>query len=183
MPKEKQGSEKKTVHIILVSIGAMTALAIAAAVAVRFTGAGVQLEPEPTIVMSPGGGRGTVVAPEYVDRIRDEFDIPVKDGAYRTRMSVDWQFPSSDEPSTNAYVENAPTNTRTVYFDLILTETNELIYSSPFIPVGARIENFTLDARIPAGQHSGTVVYHLVDDDHQEISTVSVAVTLNILTG
>lgn len=126
-------------------------------------------------------GRGTVVTPENVEEILANRDRPVEDGHYRTIMNVDWIFPNSSEPSVNAFVENSTSNSRTVYFDLVLAETNELVYSSPFIPVGSRLEKFTLDAFVPAGVHSGIVTYHLVDDDYREITSVSVGVTLQIM--
>ena len=105
----------------------------------------------------------------------------MEDGYYETRMNVEWKFPNSKTESTNAYVENSPNNKRTVYFDLTLADTNELIYSSPFIPVGVRLEKFKLDAEVPAGEYTGIVTYHLVDDDYRELTTVSVSVTLRIL--
>lgn len=134
-----------------------------------------------TPAVSDTGGRGTVATPENIDEIRASIDEPVQDGYYNTRMNVDWNFQDSKTPSSNAMVENSERNTRTVYFDLFLDETNELIYSSPFIPVGSKLENFALDAEISKGDHTATVVYHLVDDDYQEITTVSVSVNLHIL--
>jgi hypothetical protein len=136
---------------------------------------------EPTIVTTDTGVRGTVATPENIDEIKAQVNEPVQDGYYRTRMSVDWDFQTSQTPSHNAYVENAPQNTRTVYFDVILDDTNELVYSSPFIPVGAKLEDFALDAKLAKGDYTATVVYHLVDDAHQEITTLSVSVNLHIL--
>jgi hypothetical protein len=95
-------------------------------------------------------------------------------------MNTDWDFQTSQTPSHNAYVENAPQNTRMVYFDVILDDTNELVYSSPFIPVGGKLEEFALDAKLSKGDYAATVIYHLVDDDHKEITTVSVSVNLHI---
>jgi flagellar basal body-associated protein FliL len=175
----KQGSRKKIVHITLTCVA--TVAVIVATTMITLWLSGNQAKPGTTVIIPDSGGRGTVVMPENVDEIRVQLGKPVEDGSYRTKMNVDWVFQNSNEPSKNAYVENAPNNTRTVYFDLILEETNKLIYSSPFIPVGARLENFKLDAFVPAGQHRAIVIYHLVDDDHQELTTVSVAVTLHIL--
>jgi hypothetical protein len=136
-------------------------------------------EPAPAAAPTEGG-RGVVAMPDNIEEIREKMRQPVEDGYYETRMNVEWEFPSSDAESTNAYVENSPNNKRTVYFDLMLADTNELIYSSPFIPVGAKLEKFKLDAKIPAGEHTGIVTYHLVDDDYRELTTVSVSVTLRI---
>jgi len=176
---DKEVGRKKRSRKILLSVGAVALVALAVVIAFQL---GANRQPEPIVLeMSDQGGRGFVVTEDNVEEMLEQLNRPVEDGYYRTRMNVDWVFPSSSEPSTNAHVENADTNTRTVYFDLVLADTNELIYSSPFIPVGAKLENFTLDAHVPAGEHSGIVTYHLVDDDFQEISTVSVSVNLRIM--
>jgi len=59
--------------------------------------------------------------------------------------------------------------------------TNELLYSSPYIPVGSILEEITLVKELPAGDYDTIVKYHLVDDDMKELSTVSVSVKLHIL--
>lgn len=127
------------------------------------------------------GGRGMVATPENIEQILEDLEKPVEDGYYEARMSIEWTFDTWDAISTDAYVENLTSNTRTVYFDLLLSDTEELIYSSPYIPVGGRLDNFALNTELSAGEYSGIVVYHLVDDDFNEISTVSVSVKLIIL--
>jgi flagellar basal body-associated protein FliL len=138
------------------------------------------LKKEPVPTVQQGNARGTVVTEENAEDMREQISQPVEDGSYRTRMNVEWNFGKSTEPSSNAYVENAETNRRTVYFDLTLEETGELLYSSPFIPVGEKLEKFPLDVELPVGEHKGIVKYHLVDDEGAEITTVSVKVTLNV---
>jgi flagellar basal body-associated protein FliL len=175
--QEKQEKKRKPLHVVLACVGAVIVIAVVAVIAFRF---GANRQPEPVVVTPEIGGRGIVAVPENVDELRERATQPVEDGYYETRMNVEWVFPSSSEPSRNAYVENSTNNKRIVYFDLMLSDTNELIYSSPFIPVGAKLENFALDARVPAGEYAGVVTYHLVDDDYQELTTVSVGVTLRI---
>lgn len=177
-PREMTSNKKKPFWIALACVGVAAVLIAAVIIAFKL---GAAKQPDSVIVESDTGGRGTVVLPDNLDDLREKLDQPIEDGYYETRMNVDWVFPSSKEPSTTAYVENSVNNTRTVYFDLTLADTKELIYSSPFIPVGARIEGFTLDAEVPAGEYDGIVTYHLVDDDQQEVSTVSVSVKLRVL--
>jgi hypothetical protein len=175
---EKKDSQKMDPFRKKLLIGGATVLVVVALVAAYRLGVGSRvtvIEADPV-----AGGRGVVAVPENVDELREKAQQPVEDGYYETRMNVEWEFPGPGEASTNAYVENSTNNKRTVYFDLVLRETNELIYSSPFIPVGAKLEKFKLDAEIPRGEHRGIVTYHLVDDDHKELTTVSVAVTLRV---
>jgi len=125
-------------------------------------------------------GRGILVTPGNLEEIIDRLSEPVPDGHYLTTMNLDWVFDTWDTPSRNAFVENATDNVRTVYFDLFLDSTGELIYSSPFMPVGARLEGFALEAPVPAGEHPATVTYHLVDDEFRNLSSLSVMVRLII---
>jgi flagellar basal body-associated protein FliL len=175
---KKQITEKgKTFRTVLIIGSAVVAVFAVGIIAFML---GSKYKPEVVAATPVVGGRGIVAVPENVEELREKAKKPVEDGYYETRMNVEWDFPSSSEPSTNAYVENSLNNKRTVYFDLTLADTKELIYSSPFIPVGAKLEKFTLDTQLPAGEYAGIVTYHLVDDDYQELTTVSVSVTLNI---
>jgi len=126
------------------------------------------------------GGRGTIVANNNADEMQEEYLRPVEDGYFEVRQNMNWIFPGPGQPSSNAYVENSTNNTRTVYIDVILADSHELVYSSPFIPLGAKLENFTLDVELPSGEHAVIVTYNLVDDDHQLITTASVTTTLHI---
>jgi len=126
-------------------------------------------------------GRGTLVTSENAKRLAEEAKEPIADGYYTTSMNVDWYFDNGKAKSSNAYVENDVSNTRTVYFDLLMVGTNELLYSSPYIPVGSILEEITLVKELPAGDYDTIVKYHLVDDDMKELSTVSVSVKLHIL--
>lgn len=125
--------------------------------------------------------RGVIVTPYNVDEIREWLETPVEDAHFTVSMNSDWVFERWNTPSINAHVENSTFNTRTVYFDLVLRETGELIFSSPFLPVGAVLDQVTLNTRLEPGIHPASVVYHLVDDDFNELTSVVVAVTLQIL--
>lgn len=135
---------------------------------------------ETNIEPSPTGGRGTVVTEENAAEIQEQINnaTPTPDGSYVTSMSIDWHFKGLT--STDAYVANAVENTRTVYFDLLLADTGDLIYSSPYLPVGAELKEITLDKELEAGTYETILVYHLVDDEENEISTLSIALTIYV---
>lgn len=124
--------------------------------------------------------RATIVTEDNVDEVIKQMEEPVEDGYYSCKMNVDWNFADSSQPSYNAYVANSDSNTRTVYFDVSLEEDNTLVYSSPYIPVGEELKEITLTEKLSAGDYPAIVTYHLVDDDHKELSNVSVTVTLHI---
>lgn len=127
-------------------------------------------------------GRGTVITEENVEEALDELNaVDPKYNQYTAKMNFDWVFDRWDVPSDNAKVENIESNEVTVYFDLILQETNELVYSSPFIPAGSKLENFALAEEVPAGEYPAIVTYHLVDENNNDVSELSMSVTLTIL--
>lgn len=126
-------------------------------------------------------GRATFISKENVEEVKQEMEAPVEDAYYTTSMTIDWNFYDGKSVSTNAYVANITANKRTVYFDVNLSETGELVYSSPYLPVGERMEEIALDKELPKGDYPAIITYHLVDDNHEELTTVSVAITLHIL--
>lgn len=164
--------KKKTVHVVL---------ALSIVVIIALLGTVIYLLTRPQEAPAPqatDGVRATIVTPENVDEVKNKEKVGI--GYYSCKMNVDWNFKDSSSPSYNAYVANSENNNNTVYFDLILDETGELLYSSPYIPVGSELEDITLDANLKAGDYSATVTYHLVDEENNELSTVSVAVTLHV---
>jgi hypothetical protein len=173
------GRRAKTILIAAVSVATAAVIAVVAMAAYMF-GKSANINVLSVERATVAEGRGTVVNEDNVEEVLEKMKEPVQDGYYRMRMNNDWTFPAGDKPSTNAYVENADTNTRTVYIDVFRDDTEELVYSSPFIPVGAKIEKFALDAKLPKGEYAATATYHLVDDNHNEITTASVAVTLRV---
>lgn len=137
------------------------------------------IERQPTEI--PREPRGVIVTPENVEEVMERMERQAEDAYFTASMNVEWLFPRGDEPSSNAFVANSTANSRTIYFDLLLDATDEILFSSPFIPVGARIDEVLLNTVLPAGNHPATVVYNLVDDDFYEVATVSVAVILRVL--
>lgn len=125
--------------------------------------------------------RDTVVTEENVEKIKQQLQEPVEDGYYKTKMSVDWTFEDGKSVSSDAYVANSKDNTRKVYFEVNRSDTNELVYSSPYLPVGTELKEIKLDKDLPAGDYECVLTYHLVDDEDEELTTVSVTVNLHIL--
>lgn len=149
------------------------AVALAAAVAVLLLTRADMAE----TAAPPADDRPTVVSSGNAQSVRDSIDQPVEDGAYQVTMNLTWVF---DGDSSDAYVENSTNNTRTVYFDVFRADTNELLYSSPYIPVGEKLTGFALDTPLEPGSYEGLVTYHLVDGDHNELSSLSVTVGLEV---
>lgn len=126
--------------------------------------------------------RNVVVNSENVERVLENLEteerVPV--GNYEVTMNSTWNFAHGDSPSDNAYVENAKSNTNSVYFDVIRSDTEETIYESPILPVGSYLEDITLDKVLPAGTYDCLLIYHLLDDKNKSISTVKLTLTIVI---
>jgi len=108
---------------------------------------------------------------EAVEALVNEPTVPV--GYYEVSMNFSWSFPDGASPSSNAYVENKPTNTNAVYFDVVLEEDESVtLYESPVLPLGTHINEVTLLRDLDAGTYPCVIVYHLVDDRQETISTL-----------
>jgi hypothetical protein len=123
-----------------------------------------------------------VVTPDNVEEVIAELDqaeiTPV--GSYEVVMNTDWVFPDSSSASSNAYVENSVENQNTVYFTIMLANATTPIYESPLIPVGSHMEDINLDTELDAGTYDAVMTYHMMDDDNNETSSVSVSMTITI---
>ena len=170
--------------------GCVTAVAIVAAAVIVAYRMGANREIEPIVqVIERGsvqragtvGGRGVLLTPENMDAMRVGEEISPRATHFTTSMNTHWIFPNgSTQASSNATVGNSTFNYYTVYFDVFLIETGELLYASPFMPVGARVEGFALEVELPPGSHNAIAIFHLVDDDFEEISDVSINIAIHV---
>jgi hypothetical protein len=117
-------------------------------------------------------------AEDIAKKILDEERVPL--GSYEVTMSTTWNFKNGTSASEDAFVANDKNNTNAVYFDLILSDTEEVILASPIIPLGMKMNKITLDTDLPKGTYDCVCTYHLIDDENKPISKVNVAVTVNV---
>lgn len=124
--------------------------------------------------------REYVVTKDNVEEIREELQETLSDAYYTVTMTTEWTCSAATNESKDAYIANSTDNNRTVYFNLLLPNTGEVIYSSPFIPVGEELKGLTLDKGLPVGKNTVWVEYHLVDENEQELTTVTVTATITV---
>ena len=117
---------------------------------------------------------------DNVDTIMEDMTEKVAEGMFECMMTTEWTFENGDSESPNAYVANVENNRYTIYFDVYEKESNELLYSSPLLPVGTEIRNIKLDMKLAAGEYKAVVLYTLVDDDEQEVSSAGFNITISI---
>jgi hypothetical protein len=100
----------------------------------------------------------------------EEMRKEVEEGMFECNMSMTWTFDDGSAKSEDAYVANSTNNKYPIYFDVYMNDSNELVYSSPILPVGAELTNFSLDKNLDPGTYKATVMYSLIRDaDSQEV--------------
>lgn len=167
MAKKRRKRKNGLIIILLVSILALLGIIIL-----------LLLRRQPKEVVE--NGRSVLITEDNVD----EFDSnagSVEDGYYLVTMNTAWEFDNGRAESNNAFVANAKENSRTVYFDVILSDTDEVIYSSPYMPVGTELRNFALSRALEAGEYSAVVKYYLVNDNYEVIDDIAAEISISIL--
>jgi hypothetical protein len=76
-------------------------------------------------------------------------------------------------------ISNPSVNNYDMYVTLWLDETEEEIYRSGLIPLGARIEQLELNRALEPGEYPATLVYNQVEND-EVVSQINVAVILSV---
>lgn len=127
--------------------------------------------------------RNVVITPENVEEVLEELEEGEKTepGYYTVTMDTTWHFATGSESSYDAIVLNVEKNTHDVYFDIVLeNDESVVLYESPVIPRGGRLENITLDTILNAGTYNCVVIYHLIDENQDTVSTLRVALKIVI---
>lgn len=123
-----------------------------------------------------------VITPDNVDEVLAELKDSQKTalGQYEVSMNTEWEFENGKSASSNAYVENPVANTNDVYFDIVRSDTEETIYTSPTIPVGSHLEGITLDTALEAGNYPCVLTYHLLNESGEAISSLNIALDITV---
>ncbi len=118
-----------------------------------------------------------VIEQMIAEPTEEEAEIPM---SYTATMNSRWHFDKGDAESDDAYVANNANNTTDMYFDVVRNDTEEIIYSSPVIPVGGDIRKFKLDKALEPGVYECTIIYYLVDSDQNVLTTVNMWVEITV---
>ncbi len=113
-----------------------------------------------------------------------EVDEKAANATFTTDMNMIWNFPSGSAVSTNAQIGNSTSNLYECYFELFLDDEEQtLLYSSPVLPVGKRLDKLELNEVLPDGAHEAVCIFHILDDEDpdRELGTVSFAVSLMVV--
>lgn len=167
---EQNVAAKKTVKKNVV-LGVVLVAVVLAVVIIFFLSKEPEDEPK----------RNVVVTKDNIEEITDDMmnQDYIEPGYYSTSMSTTWHFATGNAISEDAYVANVEENTNDIYFDVFLADDeNEAILKSPILPRGSELDNIALDVQLSAGTYDCVMVYHLVDEEQNTISTLRVGFTI-----
>jgi hypothetical protein len=114
-----------------------------------------------------------------VEKMREE----VAEGMFKCDMPTTWMFRKGGSEPVELYVANHPDNTKPIYFDVYLEETDELIYSSPVLKVDTKWTDISLNKELEPGTYRAKVAYKLLtDEESQEVySSVNFIVLIKVI--
>lgn len=174
-----EGSKKKKTNVILIC-GVVVIIALLVVIIVLLMGNKEEVSEAPEsneVATAEEPRRSVVVTKDTVDDILDDMmqQEYVEPGYYSASMTTEWHFATGDAVSEDAYVQNLRENTNDVYFDVFLAENEEeAIYESPVLPRGSELGGIALDTALSAGTYDCVMVYHLIDEEQNTVSTLRV---------
>lgn len=182
MSNRKENTEKKNKNMIVIIIAALVIViaALIVCVVLLLTKQKEEQVPDSGNVTNTSVLDRGFVNEDNIENIMDEMTEKVSEGMFECKMTTAWTFDDGKSAAPNAYVANVENNLYTLYFDVYEETTNELLYSSPMLPVGTEIKNFKLDKELPAGEYDAVVMYTMVDENLEEVSSVGFKVTISV---
>lgn len=106
-----------------------------------------------------------VITEENYKQIIEDMDNQVQEGYFETYMNTDWTFPDGTSETTDAILGNSPNNKKPIRCEVMLADTEEVIFTTGVLPVGAELPPFKLDKDLDAGTYDAVCMVYLLDED------------------
>lgn len=181
--QEKQNKSQNKILIIVV-VAAIVVIAVLIGIIIGMVQSRVEENPEAAVNSGEPEKRPILLTEDNIDEMAEQIlnrtepeGVPL---SYQVTMNSTWEFEDGKSPSKNAYVANSVNNETAVYFDVIRNDTQETIYQSPVIPLGMDLEDIVLDQDLDAGNYECTLIYHLIDDDQNTLTTVNMWLMIKV---
>lgn len=124
-------------------------------------------------------GGNLLITEDNLGEVEQQLADQIARGAFETYMNMKWTFPNGSSPSSDAVIGNSASNRFDFYFDIMLAETNQIVFTSGVIPVGRRLMELTLTEDLPAGNYPALITYHMIDENGEVMeSDVSFSVEI-----
>jgi hypothetical protein len=179
MSSEQKADSPKSVKAVIVAGIAVIIILLIVVIVLLLTRGGKEGKEEP----KEEARRNVLVTEENVEEVADDFfnEEYTPPGYFSATMSNVWHFSTGDAESDDAYVANDKANSNDIFFDIFLADDEENpIYQSPVIPLGGDLKKIKLDESLEAGTYDCVMIYHLVDEEQNTLSTVRVGLTIEV---
>lgn len=122
-----------------------------------------------------------VIDEDNLSEIQGDIKDKVAKGMFETHMNTTWKFPDGKHASSNAVMGNAASNNYPFWFEVILKDTDEVVFTSSLLPVGTNIKKIVLDQDLDKGEYDAVVKIHMVDENNEPVEgNAGVNITLVI---
>lgn len=126
-----------------------------------------------------------VITEENYKQIMEDMENQVQEGYFETYMNTDWTFPDGASETTDAILGNSPNNKKPIRCEILMADTEEVLYSTGVLPVGAELPPFKLDVDLDAGTYDAVCMVYLLDEEedgsYTDYSNAGFNVTINVL--
>ena len=98
-------------------------------------------------------------------QIMEDMENEVQEGYFETYMNTEWTFPDGTSETTNAILGNSPNNKKPIRCEIMLADTEEVIYKTDVMPVGVELPPFKLDVDLDAGTYDAVCMVYLLNEE------------------
>lgn len=113
-------------------------------------------------------------------QIMDEMRNEVQEGYFETYMNTDWTFPDGTSETTDAILGNSPNNKKPIRCEVRLADTEEVVFKTDVLPVGAELPPFKLDVDLEAGTYEAVCEVYLLNEEKDGTYTDSSNAGFNV---
>ncbi len=107
---------------------------------------------------------GYVMGEENYQQIMDQMESDVREGYFETYMNTEWTFADGTAMTEDAVLGNSPNNAKPIRCEVLLADTEETVFTTGVIPVGAQLPAFKLDTDLDAGTYDAICMVYLLDE-------------------
>ena len=130
-----------------------------------------------------GEAKTYVIEEGNYQEIMDEMDSQVEAGYFETYMNTEWTFSDGTSETQDAILGNSPNNTSPIRCEVLLGDTDEVIYSTGVLPVGAQVAPFKLEKDLEAGVYDALCMVYLMKEEngtYTDVSSAGFRVTITV---
>lgn len=174
--KKRAGTPKgKTVAVVITIIMTSAVVALGAVCVHLYNENKAQKQAE--VINRHVSGSSMVVSDDNRNVV-GEINQKAEEGKIVVKMTQNWVFTDGGKNS-NAYLANSERNSYDLQFEMTLADSGEVIMTSPNVPVGSCIENFSLEKQLDPGKYD-VIISHNQIKDGEIYNTVRTSATITV---